>query len=55
MNIGEQIKSRRIELNMTQSELADRLSVTRAAVSNWETEKNYPDLQVIVDISDELI
>ncbi|MBP3805285.1 MAG: helix-turn-helix domain-containing protein [Oribacterium sp.] len=54
MNIGEQIKSRRIELNMTQSELADRLSVTRAAVSNWETEKNYPDLQVIVDISEEL-
>lgn len=39
---------------MTQSELADRLNVTRAAVSNWETEKNYPDLQVIVDISEEL-
>lgn len=54
MNLGEQIKKRRSELNMTQEELAEKLSVTRSAVSNWETEKNYPDLQTIVDISDEL-
>ena len=54
MNLGEQIKNRRSELNMTQEELAEKLSVTRSAVSNWETEKNYPDLQTIVDISEEL-
>lgn len=54
MNLGEQIKNRRNKLNMTQEELAEKLSVTRSAVSNWETEKNYPDLQTIVDISDEL-
>ena len=54
MNLGEQIKKRRIELNITQEELANKLNVTRSAVSNWETEKNYPDLQTIVNISDEL-
>ncbi|MBQ0040546.1 MAG: helix-turn-helix transcriptional regulator [Clostridiales bacterium] len=54
MNLGEQIKTRRSELNMTQEELAEKLSVTRSAVSNWETEKNYPDLQTIVNISEEL-
>ena len=54
MNLGEQIKKRRIELNTTQEELANKLNVTRSAVSNWETEKNYPDLQTIVNISDEL-
>lgn len=54
MNLGEQIKNRRIEMNITQEELANKLNVTRSAVSNWETEKNYPDLQTIVDISDEL-
>ena len=54
MNLGEQIKTRRSELNMSQEELAGKLSVTRSAVSNWETGKNYPDLQTIVDISAEL-
>ena len=54
MNLGEQIKNRRKELNITQEELAKKLNVTRSAVSNWETEKNYPDLQTIVYISDEL-
>ena len=54
MNIGEQIKTRRIELDITQQELADRLCVSRSAISNWETNKNYPDLQIIVQISEEL-
>ena len=54
MNLGEQIRNRRKELNITQEELANKLNVTRSAVSNWETEKNFPDLQTIVYISDEL-
>lgn len=54
MNIGSQIKNRRLELNMTQDELAEKLNVSRPAISNWETEKNYPDLQLIVMISDVL-
>ena len=37
MNIGEQIKARRIEIGMTQQDMADRLAVSRSAVSNWET------------------
>lgn len=54
MNIGEQIKARRIEIGMTQQDIADRLAVSRSAISNWETGKNYPDLQIIVQISEEL-
>ena len=54
MNIGEQIESRRMELNITQQDLADSLNVSRSAISNWETGKNYPDLQIIVQISEEL-
>ena len=54
MNIGEQIRIRRTELNITQQDLADRLNVSRSAVSNWETNKNYPDLQIIVQVSEQL-
>lgn len=54
MDMGEKIKARRMELNMTQEELAEKLSVSRAAVSNWETGRNYPDLQMIVLTADVL-
>lgn len=40
MDIGKRIRSRRMEMNMTQDELAEKLLVSRPAVSNWETGKN---------------
>lgn len=54
MEIGEQIKVRRQELNMTQEMLANQLNVGRSTVSNWEIGRNYPDLQLIVSISEAL-
>ena len=54
MEIGAQIKARRQELNMTQEMLANKLNVGRSTVSNWEIGRNYPDLQLIVSISDVL-
>ena len=52
MSVGSQIKQRRIELNMSQEALAEKIGVSRSAISNWEIERNYPDLQVIVSLSD---
>lgn len=54
MNIGSQIKKRRNELSLTQKDLAEKLNVSRSAVSNWELERNYPDIQTIVNLSDAL-
>ena len=54
MEIGAQIKTRRQELNMTQEMLANELHVGRTTVSNWEIGRNYPDLQLIVSISNVL-
>ena len=54
MEIGAQIKTRRQELNMTQEMLARELHVGRKTVSNWEIGRNYPDLQLIVSISNVL-
>lgn len=54
MKIGEQIKKRRQELNMTQEDLAQKLNVARSTISNWEIGRNYPDIQLIVSISDAL-
>lgn len=54
MEIGAQIKTRRQDLNMTQEMLAKELHVGRTTVSNWEIGRNYPDLQLIVSISNVL-
>lgn len=52
MNFGEQIKNIRKEANLTQEQFAIKLNVTRQAVSNWENNKNLPDIGMLILISD---
>lgn len=52
MNIGKIIRDIRTKNNMSQEEFGKLFFVTRQTVSNWENEKNFPDLKTIVDISD---
>ena len=47
MQIGNKIKKYRESLNLSQEELADKIFVTRQTISNWETDKNYPDIKSI--------
>ena len=51
MEIGNQIKKYRTELQLSQEELADKIYVTRQTISNWENEKNYPDIKSLVMLS----
>ena len=48
MKIGETILKLREEKKMSQEEFAQYYHVTRQTISNWEKEKNYPDLQTLV-------
>lgn len=52
MKIGEKIKTNRQQKEWTQEQLAERLHVSRSAVSGWEVGRNYPDLETVVQISD---
>lgn len=51
-SISEQIKEIRNIQGLTQQEFAEKINVTRSAVTNWENNRNYPDIQTIVLISD---
>lgn len=51
MELGNQIKKYRKQLNMSQDELAEAVFVTRQTISNWENEKNYPDVQSLLRLS----
>lgn len=51
MEFSNKIKEIREKNNLTQEEMAEKLHVSRQAVSNWENNKNYPDIGIIMDIS----
>ena len=53
MNIGNQISTIRKEQQLTQEQFRSLFHVTRQTVSNWENEKSYPDLQMLIDISNQ--
>lgn len=51
-NISENLKNLRKENGWTQQELADKLFVTRQAISNWELGKTEPDADMLIKISE---
>lgn len=53
MNFGSEITELRKKNDLTQEQLAERLCVTRQAVSNWENDRNLPDIEMLIRISDE--
>lgn len=52
MEIGKTIKQHRTELGWSQEVLAEKAYVSRQTVSNWETEKSYPDVHSLLILSD---
>ena len=51
MKIGTIIKEKRTKSGLTQEDLAKKLHVSRSTISNWEINRNYPDIKLIVNIS----
>jgi len=45
--LGNKIKSLREQRGFTQSQLATRMNVSRAAVSNWELGNRLPDISML--------
>lgn len=50
-NFGEKLKMLREQNDITQEKVSKKLNVTRQSVSNWENNKNYPDLTTLVTLS----
>jgi len=51
MEIGKQIRKHRLDAQLSQEELADKIYVTRQTISNWENDRNYPDIRSLVLLS----
>lgn len=52
MELGKQIRKYRQEAQISQEELASRVYVSRQTISNWENDKNYPDVNSLVLLSE---
>lgn len=48
MNLGENIRNLRKEKNLSQEQLAQMLNVSRQAISKWESNKAYPDIDNLI-------
>ena len=51
MNVGTRIKKHREKQNISQDELALKVFVSRQTISNWETNKSYPDIKSLTMLS----
>ncbi len=54
ITIGDRIKKRRKELNLTQLQLAEKLNVTDRAVSKWEQNDGNPDFSILSTLAEAL-
>lgn len=52
MKLGKQIKKYRNNLSLSQEQLAERVFVSRQTISNWENDKNYPDIKSLLLLSE---
>jgi len=48
---GDRLKELRNKKHLTQEQLAKILKVNRAALANWETNRAYPDVNIIKELA----
>ena len=51
MTFGEKLKKLRTEKCLTQDELAEKFYITRTAISKWESDRGYPNIDSLKQIS----
>lgn len=49
---GKFIAKNRKSMNMTQNELAEKLHITDKAVSKWERGLSFPDISILIPLSE---
>lgn len=51
MTLGEKIKAARVQAGLTQAQLAEKLHVSRQAITKWESDAGIPDIENIKRIA----
>ena len=48
MNLGEKLREHRKKAGLSQEELAEKLSVSRQAITKWESNRGLPSIESIM-------
>jgi len=51
MTLGQRLKRVRVDKGFSQTDVADFLNISRQSISRWETDKSYPDIDNLVELS----
>ena len=51
MTFGEKLKKLRTEARLTQDELSEKLFVSRTAISKWESDRGYPNIESLKELA----
>ena len=51
VNMGEKLRSLRIEKNLTQKQVADRIGLAISAVSSYESGRRYPTYDTLIKLA----
>ena len=51
ITLGEKLKSARKRVGLTQEQLAEKLLVSRQAITKWEADKGMPDIENLKQLS----
>lgn len=51
MSFGEKLQNLRKEKKMSQEQLADKLGISRQAVSKWESDQTYPEMDKLIALT----
>ncbi len=51
MTLGERIKNYRQRVGLSQEELAEKLNVSRQAITKWENDSGIPDIDNLISLS----
>lgn len=51
MNLGKQIKNYRKQTGMSQEKMAEKIGVSRQAITKWETDAGIPDIENLIAIA----
>jgi len=51
MTLGERIKNYRQRIGLSQEELAEKLNVSRQAITKWENDSGIPDIDNLISLS----
>lgn len=51
MTLGQRLKKVRVDKGYSQNDVATFLNISRQSISRWETDKSYPDIDNLVELS----